>query len=65
MLRLFFNRQRINALRTELDLSGDEGDGFGLLERGLFVGPERGAAADCAYREADCATAALGASRQT
>ena len=34
------DRQRHDALRAELDLAGDQGDRFGLLKRGLLIGPK-------------------------
>ena len=45
VLGLLLDRQREHALGPELDLPGDQRDGFGLLERGLFIGPECRAAA--------------------
>ncbi|MEZ5419604.1 MAG: hypothetical protein R2708_19975 [Vicinamibacterales bacterium] len=45
VLRPLVHRKGLHAARAELDLAGDERDGFRLFERGVLVGPEGGGAA--------------------
>ena len=41
VLRLLVDGQGDDALGTELDLPGNQRYGFGLLQRGLVIGPKR------------------------